>query len=561
MKAKDIQWVAAGVVVLSVFFGDRTSTAFPAKNLYGDYLTAIYARDIGDRERAKHSYLNLAAKKSDSAHILEDAFSFLVFNGNIERAVSVGQALNSLNPNQALTHKLLALDSFRNRNFSEMESLFPFEEDFFFQALITPLLRTWALLLQGEGEGALKILSSNSDLDDFEIFFLENRALVLDHLGREAQAEVTYRKILSQKRTFTLQSVIGLASLLQKRGDDTSARNLLEAYRLTNFASTDLDQAINLLSHGNSLDAIFESPEHILARALLFIVTEYGEGLSYFENLYYTHLALFLDPQWDEANLLLGNLYLDNGYPGLALDSYAKILTGSLLSETVALRSAMALDALDKFDEALLIMEGIGSSQDIKIIAALGDIYLSHERYDEALSYFDRAISQIDEPKAQDWYLFFSRGTSLERLGRLSEAETDLKKALKLRPSEPLVLNYLGYLWVDRGTNLKEARDLIEGAVAAAPDTGFILDSLGWAQFKMGEHEKAVETLETAVVLDPSNPEINDHLGDVYWSVGRMREAGFQWQRALAFNPSDTMRGSILSKLENSALHKTKDNK
>lgn len=562
MKFTVIRYATAiGFAVLSIFFGNRIGAAFPAKNVYGDYLTATYARDTGDRERAKSSYINLVTKKSDSSHVLEDAFSFFVFNGNIERAVAVGHTLNNLKSDQTFTNKLLALNAFHNRDFIAMENFISSDEDFLFQSLVAPLLRAWTLILQGENEEALKILSLNNELDDFKIFYLENRALILAHLGRDTQAETAYRKILSQKQTFTMQSVIGLASILQKQGHEASAKNLLEAYHQKNFFNTDLERALNLLSHSNSLDVVFESPERIIARALLFIVAEYGQGLTYFDNLFYVNLALFLDPQWDEANLLAGNLYLENGYPGLAFDSYAKIQTSGSAYETVMLRRALALNALNKFEEAFSIIKQISSSQDVKIIIALGDLYLSHEKYDEALSYFDRAISQIGEPNIQDWYLFFSRGTSLERLGRLSEAETDLKKSLKLKPTEPLVLNYLGYLWIDQGINLKEARELIERAVALSPDAGFILDSLGWAQFKMGEHEKAVESLEAAVVIDPGNPEINDHLGDVYWNVGRRREARFQWQRALVFNPSNVMRDNILLKLNNGFFYKAIDTK
>jgi Flp pilus assembly protein TadD len=93
-------------------------------------------------------------------------------------------------------------------------------------------------------------------------------------------------------------------------------------------------------------------------------------------------------------------------------------------------------------------------------------------------------------------------------------------------------LNYLGYSWVDKGMNLNRALEMIREAVNANPNDGYIVDSLGWAYYRLGRLEEAVETLELAAKLRSNDPEINDHLGDAYWKVGRKLEARFQWNIA-----------------------------
>ena len=112
------------------------------------------------------------------------------------------------------------------------------------------------------------------------------------------------------------------------------------------------------------------------------------------------------------------------------------------------------------------------------------------------------------------------------------------------------MLNYLGYSWVDRGVRLEEARDMIARAVKARPDDGYIVDSLGWALYRMGDFEGAVEQLERAVELSPSDPTINDHLGDAYWQVGRKSEARFQWQRAMSLDPPEEIVDDLTVKLK-----------
>ena len=120
---------------------------------------------------------------------------------------------------------------------------------------------------------------------------------------------------------------------------------------------------------------------------------------------------------------------------------------------------------------------------------------------------------------------------------------------MKLRPDEPELLNYLGYSWIDRGIRLKEALAMVEKAVAANPRSGAMVDSLGWAYYRLGDYKQAVEKLEQAVELEAGDPEVNDHLGDAYWKVGRRDEAQFQWRRVLTLKPDDKIRLRAQAKL------------
>ena len=114
-------------------------------------------------------------------------------------------------------------------------------------------------------------------------------------------------------------------------------------------------------------------------------------------------------------------------------------------------------------------------------------------------------------------------------------AADKMDAALAISPGEPNVLNYLGYSLVEQHRKLDEALEMIEQAVAARPQSGYIIDSLGWALFRLGRYEEAVPHMERAAELMSIDPVINDHLGDVYWAVGRKLEAEFQWKRALSF--------------------------
>jgi tetratricopeptide (TPR) repeat protein len=181
---------------------------------------------------------------------------------------------------------------------------------------------------------------------------------------------------------------------------------------------------------------------------------------------------------------------------------------------------------------------------------ALGDAYRTSEKYDRAADAYDHAVKLLSPVTAKDWPLYYARGVSEERSHRWAEAERDLQYALKLSSDQPQVLNYLGYSWVDQGRNLPEAVAMLEKARALSPYDGYIVDSVGWAYFRLGRYQDSAKTLEQAVLLVPGDATINEHLGDAYWMTGRKLDAHFQWNHALAFGAVDKQKAEIEKKLE-----------
>ena len=157
---------------------------------------------------------------------------------------------------------------------------------------------------------------------------------------------------------------------------------------------------------------------------------------------------------------------------------------------------------------------------------ALGNILRARKQFAECAEAYSKAHRAASpSPSKPNWLIFYFRGICYERSKQWPKAEADLKKALELFPDQPHVLNYLGYSWVDQGINLDEGMKMIRRAVEQRPDDGYIVDSLGWAYYRLGNYEEAVKHLERAVELKPEDPTINDHLGDAYWKVGRKLEA------------------------------------
>jgi Flp pilus assembly protein TadD len=149
------------------------------------------------------------------------------------------------------------------------------------------------------------------------------------------------------------------------------------------------------------------------------------------------------------------------------------------------------------------------------------------------------------------WRVYYYDGIAHERLKQWDVAEKSFRRALELSPEEPSVLNYLGYSMIEKKINLTEAMDMVKKAVELKPNDGYIIDSLGWAYFQLGDYDEAVNHIERAVELLPADPIIAEHLGDAYWRVGRTLEAKFQWQHAKDNKPEPEDLKRIEDKLKN----------
>ncbi|MEP2459301.1 MAG: tetratricopeptide repeat protein, partial [Nitratireductor sp.] len=230
---------------------------------------------------------------------------------------------------------------------------------------------------------------------------------------------------------------------------------------------------------------------------------------------------------------------------------YEKVPADSPLSRIAGLQLGLNLADLDRHEAAKVHLRQLlrDDPDDMRAYLALGGVLASKEEYGEAALLYDDAVERIDEPERADWNVFYQRGIAYERLKQWEKAEPNFRKALELYPDQPQVLNYLGYSWVDMNMNLEQGLDLIRRAVASRPNDGYIVDSLGWAYYRLGRFEEAVTELERAVSLKPDDPILNDHLGDAYWRAGRRLEATFQWAHARDMKPDPDVLVEVERKL------------
>lgn len=262
----------------------------------------------------------------------------------------------------------------------------------------------------------------------------------------------------------------------------------------------------------------------------------------------YLRLAQNLAPS-DNTQLLIGQTLIQGGIEPAGRAALAQVSEASpALYAAARIQTAISLGKADRNEEALAELRRAAAVRpdEAGVTYMLAGQLMQMERYQEALDLLNGPLLNTAD---QSFEVHFLRGAAYESLDRDDEAEAELWAALQDQPDNPTLLNYLGYLWVDTGTRVEEGAAMIARAHAAEPKDGNIQDSLGWAQFRQGQYEAAVVNLEGAVDKEPANAEINDHLGDAYWAVGRQREAGFQWNRVLTLEVDDKRRSEVEAKL------------
>ena len=211
------------------------------------------------------------------------------------------------------------------------------------------------------------------------------------------------------------------------------------------------------------------------------------------------------------------------------------------------------------------LLDGAKPDEQRGIWLAIGQMNVRLKRWKDAEDAFDKA-EPLTTKKEDRTYLFFLSGELAERQKHMDQAEQYFHQALRLDPENAMTLNYLGYMWADKGSKLPEALKMIQKAVEIEPMNGAYLDSLGWVYFKMGEYELAEDNLRQAVNRDQTDPTVHMHLGDLYEKTGRIRLAAAQWELSLAefakSSPADIEPGDVAKvqkKLESARVRLAKE--
>jgi tetratricopeptide (TPR) repeat protein len=417
--------------------------------------------------------------------------------------------------------------------------------------LAAVLLSAWTQDTAADSKAAVDAIDKLTGPDWYGIFKELHAGMILDAAGQKAAAGKRLEHAYQLDAT-ALRVVQAYGSYQSRNGSKDDALKTFKAFEEVLPHHPLIAEAMADLNAGKKLPILVDSPQAGAAEVLYGLGAALGRRGGEDLGLIYLQLSLYLVPSHQLALLSLADLYEGLKKPELAIKTYERMPPNSPLERSALIQRAIDLDGSDRSDEAKADLEKLitASPTDLEAIMALGNLLRGRKQFAECADVYSKGLAIMPAPDKSAWTLYYFRGICFERSKQWPKGEADLKKALELFPDQPHVLNYLGYSWVDKGMNLDEGMAMIKRAVEQRADDGYIVDSLGWANYRIGKYEEAVKELDRAVELKPEDPTINDHLGDAYWKVGRTVEARFQWAHARDLGPEAEDLPAIEQKLK-----------
>lgn len=518
---------------------------------YGDFLVARFAAMTNDPETAAEYYAAAIDTAPEKSGIAERAVFSALLAGDYESAVGLARRASDVGSTATLVRLTLGVDALERGKENEAAKYLDETEYGPFNRVIARGLSAWRIADSDgadEAEAYLRSgLTGDANLDSSTLYMMGLLQMADKH---DAAALATFDTLWDSGARLAV-GVHAHAQLLVAAGKKARAVDILQAFHDEIGQNASLDRLRVDILAGKRI-----RPERLSTRegaALAIYVPAAALMMQTDDDLsgVYFVLALALDPDLYVARSLWGQSLDNAGRRQEAIAVLSRIPDSSEFYATARGQMAWALRREERNQESLAIAaDALAHSPDRGLKIQLADLYRSLDRNGEA----ERLLTEIidDDAKAgrQDWRIVYARGATREQTGRWPEAETDLKTALALQPGNASILNYLGYAYIDRGLNYEAALDMIRRAVELEPQSGYIVDSLGWAHYRMGRYELAARFLERAVELSPGEALLNDHLGDAYWQIGRKIEARFQWQRVLKLDPSSAAQARIQAKMQ-----------
>ncbi len=518
----------------------QAPSTYSRTSVSGSFLAARHAGVERDAAAAAAYYRAALRGDPRNGELLSRAFLAVLANGEVEEAVKFAERVLQTDKNDRIARLVLGVRALKQKQYPVARKELSQSIRGPITDLAAALLTAWTYASPTDSKAAIDAIDKLNGPEWYNIFKSLHAGLLLDLTGQKKDAAKRFERAYQLDST-ALRVVQAYGGYQSRQGNKEEALKIYKAFDELLPRHPLVTEAINDINAGRRVPPLVDSAQVGAAEALYGLGAALGRRGGEDLGLIYLQLALYLAPGHSMALLSLADLYEAVKKPELAIKVYERVPPNSPMHRNSLIQRALGLDGLDRAEEAKADLQKLiaDNPSDLEAILALGNVLRGRKQFAECADAYSKGVDAITKPEKMNWVIYYFRGICLERSKQWPKAEADMKMALQLLPDQPLVLNYLGYSWVDQGLHLDEGMTMIQRAVEQRADDGYIVDSLGWAYYRIGNYEEAVKHLERAVELKPEDPTINDHLGDVYWKIGRVIEARFQWAHARDLKPDD----------------------
>ena len=422
------------------------------------------------------------------------------------------------------------------------------------------LLRPYVLAMSGQWDEAT-LLSAKQAKNDarLELYNRLIRAHLFELHGRPQEALTLYRA-LYQPGAQT--SLVGpdYARFLWRQGTLPEAIKVAQEIKAMTGQAMGLEALLsaNPPTDNKSAPAIISLNDGA-AQAAYYAATLYASEQQDEYSLVDLHMARYLSAQksvpYDRASLLLGVILDKMEDRETSRQVLSEINPNNEFGRNGAELIAQSYITDGHYAKAMAILKPLSlkDPENLDLVLKITDILRQDGAYSEGLGLINDYRTRYGE-KAFTWQAYYVEAILFDLADQWPNAEKAIEKARRLEPERAEILNFLGYGWIDKKTNIAQGMALIKKALKSNPQSGAMMDSLGWGYYRLGNYEEALNWIEKAILAEPANAELTEHLGDIYAALGRKREAGYEWNRVLGLEPNAKQRARVEAKLGKSAV-------
>ena len=518
-----------------------------------NYFSALVSFDNNNNKEAL-KYFNFSKKLlNEHEKFLKEYVFSLVEDDQVSKAIKqIKYSKNNNNSNFFEASLLMAIDSYKEKNYldalkyiSEMES---FQNNGTYEYIIYETLKSYTNLFINK--------RLNEKTEKFGKLSLITIAFQNCYLNNDKTGTYFENLINVPGGEYSRYLFFYLSNIIENKNYNKAKYFVSEIDTLS--SSLIISQAKNWIDESNYkvFNNFFscKSENDILAEFFFLIGNLYSSQEDYVKSNFYVNISNYLNPKfYFNLSLLAENYFLNNNY-----DLAKKVLNEFSFNNEIygwykIKRIGEIVKESKNTEEFIKYIENKFNkieNPSAKILFDMATIYKNNKKYKKAIKYYDEVLKKINDNSEAYADTLYRRGGSYERIGNYMMADNDLLKSLDIIPEDPYVLNYLAYSWLERNYKIDESIDMLKRAYKQKKNDPYIIDSIGWAYYLIGDYIEAENYLIQAVQLMPDDPIVNDHYGDILWKLDRKLQAKYFWENVLQLDSTEEeMKKNILEKL------------
>jgi len=554
MLVKFLKFILILLIYQSPLYSKNNTLNDFNSRFLSNYFSGIVAYENSDNSQAL-KFFNSSKFLIKQHEIYLEKYTFaLVLNGKVKKAINqIKQNSTKDNSNFFQANLLLAIKSIKKGDYKSSEQYINRSYELInndrFSLIIAEIFKEYLYVFNEK-----KIPKSKKKFGNFSYI---NEVFQRCYLGDQSTKTYFKRLINSQNDADYSRYAFFFVNYLIESEKYDEAKQITDDFDYLNSSllisqgkkwieDTKFKNFLDIFSCTNSSD--------IMGEFFFLVANLYSSQGDYEKSNFYLNISNYLNPKFTlNLSLLAENYYTNEDYENTkkTLEVFDKTnefyYWFKIKKEAQIISNNLDKDVSLKFINSKF--KGI-KNPNKKMIFDIANFNKNAKKYAKAINYYDQILLNIDSNSDLYAEILYRRGGSYERSGDYKNADNDLLKSLEINPDDAYVLNYLAYSWLEREYKIDTALEMLENAYASRSNDPYIIDSIGWAYFLVGQYEKAENFLKRAVELMPQDPIVNDHYGDILWKLNRKIQARYFWQNVLKLEETeDEMKKNIKEKL------------